>query len=696
MFRWTSFQAEHGTGIVPEDYNDKDLLQWVQDQRVDYWKMKAGKPSFLDEHGFGMLTRRGFEWGCPRPINNDVNEVKSKKPKAGHKTKPKNFDHSTEDSPGSRGDAGSSKEGKPPSKLAFVAVTVPPKLSKNSVSNENNSVSSPSSNGGIVLPSMVSPKMPHSQTASATQSSSSLNKDQERQAPPNVSPNPPEPHATKSENCPTKSPSDSKPAGSRGCAEAKGKSAGPIPRAKTVRPTKVGVLPRETTLEVETFPPETEGKPAEKRSRSLDKKMSTERPPRKKRVRLSSGYHVSDKDVASLAKEGNKNGELHTGEEEARSDEWKDRFDKIWQKFGGSCAGEQKLAAKLEKKYGSLVRLTIVRHETAEKDRRQQQQQLAAKSTAMQQKEEAYYEESARQRNSGILSFVDANFDASAALVAATSLTGNNKVMAANTPWLAQCSLLDRVDQCRSFLPPSDPLYKRVATATRTPSRSLSNAAAAATTAVTKLKAPPAFIAMATLYKDGPLSVLYHAVMERKRVRVLVRYVDGIRGTLTGHLLAFDKHYNMLLRNVDEVYTPRYYDSVSAQDGESSSSSLLLSRTEREVERRLRGYNNNKHATTTAGGQGWTCRQRHLGQILVRGDNVVLVYRPDQEQSCWPVTKKSPTGGTTRYRKVTVRRNVPPHERVGTPGSLNLFVRSPSSSSRQQPLQTRHNVSKRP
>ena len=40
--------------------------------------------------------------------------------------------------------------------------------------------------------------------------------------------------------------------------------------------------------------------------------------------------------------------------------EWREKFDKIWEKFGGSVEGEQKLAAKLAKKYGSLVHLEIV------------------------------------------------------------------------------------------------------------------------------------------------------------------------------------------------------------------------------------------------------------------------------------------------------------------------------------------------
>jgi len=54
---------------------------------------------------------------------------------------------------------------------------------------------------------------------------------------------------------------------------------------------------------------------------------------------------------------------------------------------------------------------------------------------------------------------------------------------------------------------------------------------------------------------SGPLSVLHSMHVQRQRVRVMVRYVDCIRGALTGYVLAFDKQMNMILRDVDEVYT---------------------------------------------------------------------------------------------------------------------------------------------
>lgn len=62
----------------------------------------------------------------------------------------------------------------------------------------------------------------------------------------------------------------------------------------------------------------------------------------------------------------------------------------------------------------------------------------------------------------------------------------------------------------------------------------------------------------------------------------------------------------------------------------------------------------------------WSVRQRHMKQMMVRGDNVVVVYKAESERSAWPRTSKSPP--ESKYQqKVKV---VSPEKRVGTPGSL--------------------------
>jgi len=57
--------------------------------------------------------------------------------------------------------------------------------------------------------------------------------------------------------------------------------------------------------------------------------------------------------------------------------------------------------------------------------------------------------------------------------------------------------------------------------------------------------------------KGGPMALLSECVKSKKRVKVLVRSVDRITGHLIGFLVAFDKHWNMALTDVEETFTRR-------------------------------------------------------------------------------------------------------------------------------------------
>lgn len=53
---------------------------------------------------------------------------------------------------------------------------------------------------------------------------------------------------------------------------------------------------------------------------------------------------------------------------------------------------------------------------------------------------------------------------------------------------------------------------------------------------------------------EGPLGGLVRAKKEKLRVRVWTRREGGVRGVLTGFVEAFDKHWNIALRDVDELF----------------------------------------------------------------------------------------------------------------------------------------------
>lgn len=313
--------------------------------------------------------------------------------------------------------------------------------------------------------------------------------------------------------------------------------------------------------------------------------------------------------------------------------DWIKRFQQIWEKYGGSHEGEAKLASKLMKKYGSTVRfLSVASVEQAET------QTLEAPKAKEEIHLESFFDLTVNQNGSGQLNFLCSTLDPLEALSAPI-----DQVYKANSWMSTSGAILDRVDQCRFYLPDSDPLYQ-MKTITRKRERPSE-----------KVKALSAFAMIAGSLECGPFSVLHKCMMERKRVRVIIRYVNCVRGTMTGYVIGFDKHMNLILRDVDEVYTPRFVDS---KDDDCQQKSNL----EVEKQRRILGASGSKY-------QGrWTLRQRHLKQVLVRGDNIVAVYRAEQEQSAWPATTRSTH--ETLYRIRTVRKDMPPAERVGTPGSL--------------------------
>ena len=318
--------------------------------------------------------------------------------------------------------------------------------------------------------------------------------------------------------------------------------------------------------------------------------------------------------------------------------DWPKRFQQIWDMYGGSDEGESKLAAKLAKKYGKTVRFltaaSVERKQDRGSSRTDKQQQHEGFMVS-----EEFFQLNRSQADSYVLDCLSRDFDPMAILHAPLG-----RVHEAN-PWMASSNtLLDRVEMFHSHLPMSDPLFVPRTTPREHP----------LTTNTPKPKPMSALASIAAPLENGPSSVLVRAMAERKRVRVLVRYIDCIRGTLTGHVIGFDKHLNMLMRDVEEIYVPR-----CANVDERTNLDV-------ELERRIKGVSRSEG--------GWSLQHRQLKQIMVRGDNVVSVYLAEQERSAWPRTSKSPDD--TIYRINSVRRDVPPSERVGTPGSMIMLHRT--------------------
>lgn len=302
--------------------------------------------------------------------------------------------------------------------------------------------------------------------------------------------------------------------------------------------------------------------------------------------------------------------------------EWRQKFELIYEKYGGTIEREQSLARNLVKKYGDAVKLVIVANEGSDGNRRLQiQNDKGHKPKAKRNlRSDDFYELTCTQKDSGIIDFLSDDFDPIAVLrVPASEIFNVN-------PYTKESPLLDNVDKFRFLLPECDPLRKEIIpkscnvvskdTAGKNPS----------TTEKMRNKIP-VFTAMAAKYEQsGPLSLLHSIHVKRQRVRVTIRYVDCMRGILTGYLIAFDKHMNMLLRDVDEVYTSRI---TKVLEGEH------MTKSELELERRkCIEYAMAKEKTSNCFGVNRQVKvgKRHLPQILVRGDNVVSIWRADSEK----------------------------------------------------------------
>lgn len=290
----------------------------------------------------------------------------------------------------------------------------------------------------------------------------------------------------------------------------------------------------------------------------------------------------------------------------ANKAEWHAKFDLIYQKYGGTNEGEQKLGQSLAKKYGPAVRFmtsdggsgAILKCDTGTSD-------------APLKKTEVWFELTDGERNSGVIDFTSDRFDPIAALSAEPSL-----IVPAR--YLKDSPIFDNIAKARVLLPDFDPQRIDPAVQTKVAGKELdSTAKAAATSEGTKEKILPILSKIASEYRTGPFSVLYRCFTERKRIKVLVRYVDCIRGTITGYIVGFDKHFNIILRDADEVYTPRNLCNLMAKKFKDGNGQLLQSNLDVEVQRRKAlKHPKQEHVA-----------RRHCKQLLIRGDSVVMIWR---------------------------------------------------------------------
>jgi len=117
-------------------------------------------------------------------------------------------------------------------------------------------------------------------------------------------------------------------------------------------------------------------------------------------------------------------------------------------------------------------------------------------------------------------------------------------------------------------------------------------------------------------FSSGPMSRLRHWMEGRHKVTVRTRGIDNIRGVATGFIVAFDKHWNLALADVDEQFTRKLSRKIPVGSSgtkqcnkpvqkEFHMGSSLVRIVERKEKSEL-------------------CH-RHVSQALLRGEHVVSV-----------------------------------------------------------------------
>ncbi|XP_034110656.1 U7 snRNA-associated Sm-like protein LSm11 [Drosophila albomicans] len=123
---------------------------------------------------------------------------------------------------------------------------------------------------------------------------------------------------------------------------------------------------------------------------------------------------------------------------------------------------------------------------------------------------------------------------------------------------------------------------------------------------------------------EGPLAILRKFLpaseqLSSNRIRVYLRKEHGIGGTIEGELVAFDKQWNLLLKNAVEVWQRRKYKYGDQKV-------LSTTTTSEECSARLRQLG---IALPTVQVKSLSRKnvqlRRDLAQIMIRGENVVLI-----------------------------------------------------------------------
>jgi len=152
---------------------------------------------------------------------------------------------------------------------------------------------------------------------------------------------------------------------------------------------------------------------------------------------------------------------------------------------------------------------------------------------------------------------------------------------------------------------------------------------------------------MKNSYVNSPLHDLYTCVKEEIKVKIWTRNFKEVRGILSGYVVAFDKHWNLILRDVDEVYLkPKKSKTPFLRDIEPNEN-LPDMPVRRPRERKPEAAEPPPPQPAADPDKKKkrrkklkkTSERRNVGKLFVRGDNIVMIS-PLHEEAGSEMLKK--------------------------------------------------------
>eukprot|EP00761_Pharyngomonas_kirbyi_P005799 gb/GECH01005805.1/.p1 GENE.gb/GECH01005805.1/~~gb/GECH01005805.1/.p1 ORF type:complete len:198 (+),score=40.51 gb/GECH01005805.1/:1-594(+) len=152
-------------------------------------------------------------------------------------------------------------------------------------------------------------------------------------------------------------------------------------------------------------------------------------------------------------------------------------------------------------------------------------------------------------------------------------------------------------------------------------------------------------------FQKGPISLIRECYIDQSRIKVVIRRKHGIRGTCEGIIVAFDKHMNLILKDVKEIYNqviftqpsqeflqnrpqPKSQPSIESfkkklQEQSNLSKKQIKTKIKHFKQKQKRKANKRKNIVERKSIQ----KSRQLPQIFIKGDAVVCFMKNQSLQT---------------------------------------------------------------